>query len=58
LQVVLTIEDVRRAAGGLDGVAHRTPVMTSRTLDAAVSGGNVGLRRFGELALAPGRVGR
>lgn len=30
---VLTIEDVRAAARRLDGVAHRTPVLTSRTLD-------------------------
>ncbi|MBA2317582.1 MAG: pyridoxal-phosphate dependent enzyme [Euzebyales bacterium] len=29
----LTLEDVRAAAAGLDGVAHRTPVLTSRTLD-------------------------
>lgn len=28
------IEDVRRAAARLDGVAHRTPVMTSRSIDA------------------------
>jgi threonine dehydratase len=33
---VLTIDDVRAAAARLDGVVHRTPVMTSRTLDAAV----------------------
>ena len=31
---MLTIHDIRRAAGRLDGVAHRTPVLTSRTLDA------------------------
>lgn len=29
----LALEDVRAAAAGLDGVAHRTPVLTSRTLD-------------------------
>ena len=33
---MLTIEDVRGAAGRLDGVARRTPVMTSRTLDDVV----------------------
>jgi threonine dehydratase len=27
------LDDVRRAASRLDGVAHRTPVLTSRTLD-------------------------
>ena len=30
---VLTLDDVRAAARRLDGVAHRTPVLTSRTLD-------------------------
>jgi threonine dehydratase len=30
---VIELEDVRAAAGRLDGVAHRTPVVTSRTLD-------------------------
>lgn len=30
----MTIEDVRRAAGRIAGVAHRTPVMTSRSVDA------------------------
>ena len=29
------IDDVRSAAAALDGVAHRTPVLSSRTLDAA-----------------------
>jgi threonine dehydratase len=29
-----TLDDVRRAARRLDGVAHRTPVLTSDTLDA------------------------
>lgn len=33
---MLSLDDVRRAAGRLDGVAHRTPVFTSRTLDEAV----------------------
>jgi threonine dehydratase len=31
-----TIDDVRAAAGRLDGVAHRTPVLTSSTLDGLV----------------------
>jgi threo-3-hydroxy-L-aspartate ammonia-lyase len=31
---VIDLDDVRRAAARLDGVAHRTPVVTSRTLDA------------------------
>ena len=30
---MVTFDDVARAAERLDGVAHRTPVMTSRTLD-------------------------
>jgi threonine dehydratase len=30
---VITLDDVREAARRLDGVAHRTPVLTSRTLD-------------------------
>ncbi len=33
---MLTIADVRAAAARLRGVAHRTPVLTSRTLDAMV----------------------
>jgi len=33
---VLTIDDVRDAVQRLDGVAHRTPVATSRTLDDIV----------------------
>jgi threo-3-hydroxy-L-aspartate ammonia-lyase len=32
---MLSLDDVRGAAAVLDGVAHRTPVLTSRTLDAA-----------------------
>ncbi|MEU6815360.1 pyridoxal-phosphate dependent enzyme [Streptomyces sp. NPDC046860] len=32
----LTLDDVREAAARLKGVAHRTPVLTSRTLDARV----------------------
>jgi threo-3-hydroxy-L-aspartate ammonia-lyase len=31
---VIELDDVRRAAARLQGVAHRTPVVTSRTLDA------------------------
>jgi threonine dehydratase len=31
---VISLEDVQAAARRLDGVAHRTPVLTSRTLDA------------------------
>ena len=31
---MITLSDVRAAAARLDGVAHRTPVVTSRTLDA------------------------
>lgn len=34
----LTLDDVRSAAQRLDGVAHRTPVVTSRTLDERVGG--------------------
>ena len=33
---VIGLEDVRAAAARLDGVAHRTPVITSRTLDELV----------------------
>ncbi len=33
---VITLEDVRAAASRLDGVANRTPVLTSRTLDERV----------------------
>jgi threo-3-hydroxy-L-aspartate ammonia-lyase len=35
---VVGIDDVQRAAQRLEGVAHRTPVLTSRTLDARVGG--------------------
>jgi threonine dehydratase len=31
--LTLTLDDVRRAAARIAGVAHRTPVLTSRTLD-------------------------
>ena len=33
---VIDVDDVRAAAARLDGVAHRTPVFTSRTLDEIV----------------------
>jgi threo-3-hydroxy-L-aspartate ammonia-lyase len=33
---MLSLDDVRDAAARLDGVAHRTPVLRSRTLDAMV----------------------
>ncbi|GAA2596621.1 pyridoxal-phosphate dependent enzyme [Streptomyces axinellae] len=33
---VITLEDVRAAAARLEGVAHRTPVVRSRTLDGLV----------------------
>ena len=42
----LSLEDVRRAAARLDGVAHRTPVLTSSTLDALV-GAEVQLKAEG-----------
>ena len=41
-----TLDDVRRAARRLDGVAHRTPVLTSATLDALV-GAQVVLKHEG-----------
>src|SRR5262245_47274524 len=34
--VMLTFADIEAAAARLKGVAHRTPVVTSRTLDALV----------------------
>jgi threo-3-hydroxy-L-aspartate ammonia-lyase len=34
-RAMIGIEDIRAAARRLDGVAHRTPVLTSRTLDEA-----------------------
>jgi len=36
VNAVIGLDDVRAAAARLDGVAHRTPVLTSRTLDAMV----------------------
>jgi threonine dehydratase len=35
---IVTIEEVRAAARRLDGVAHRTPVITSRTLNERAAG--------------------
>lgn len=35
---IVTIDDVRAAAVRLDGVAHRTPVLTSRTLNDRLGG--------------------
>jgi threo-3-hydroxy-L-aspartate ammonia-lyase len=40
---MITLDDVTAAARRLDGVANRTPVLTSRTLDAA-AGGRVHLK--------------
>jgi len=40
---VIALDDVRRAAAVLRGVAHRTPVLTSRTLDA-VAGASLFLK--------------
>jgi threo-3-hydroxy-L-aspartate ammonia-lyase len=36
--VSISIDDVREAAGRLEGVAHRTPVLSSRTLDRRTGG--------------------
>jgi threo-3-hydroxy-L-aspartate ammonia-lyase len=43
---VITLDDVREAARRLDGVAHRTPVLTSRTLDQ-LTGASVFLKHEG-----------
>lgn len=40
---MISVHDVEAAAARLDGVAHRTPVLTSRTLDAR-SGGHLSLK--------------
>src|SRR5438105_11598880 len=40
---MLTIDDVRAAARRIEGVANRTPIFTSRTLDA-MTGGRVYLK--------------
>ena len=39
----VSIDDVHAAAARLDGVAHRTPLLRSRTLDARV-GASVALK--------------
>jgi threonine dehydratase len=36
--LAISIDDVRAAATRLEGVAHRTPVLTSRTLDRRCGG--------------------
>jgi threo-3-hydroxy-L-aspartate ammonia-lyase len=41
---VITLDDVQAAARRLDGVAHRTPVITGRALDAATGAGRVLLK--------------
>ncbi|MFI5049913.1 MAG: pyridoxal-phosphate dependent enzyme, partial [Gaiellales bacterium] len=40
---MLSLDDVRDAAARLDGVAHRTPVLRSRTLDG-LAGAEVHLK--------------
>lgn len=41
---MITIDDVRAAAGRLEGVAHRTPVITGRSLDEATGAARVLLK--------------
>lgn len=41
---MITLDDVRDAAARLEGVAHRTPVLTARTLDAATGAARVFLK--------------
>jgi threonine dehydratase len=41
---MISLEDVRAAAGRLEGVAHRTPVLTGRSLDDATGAGRVLLK--------------
>jgi len=41
---VITLDDVQAAARRLDGVAHRTPVITARTLDEATGAARVLLK--------------
>jgi threonine dehydratase len=41
---VITLDDVQAAARRLDGVAHRTPVITGRSLDEATGAGRVLLK--------------
>ena len=40
---MIDLDDVKRAAARLDGIAHRTPRITSRTLDER-TGATVGLK--------------
>jgi len=42
--VSIDLDDVRRAAATLDGVAHRTPLFTSRTLDERTGARSVTLK--------------
>jgi threo-3-hydroxy-L-aspartate ammonia-lyase len=44
LGAVITLDDVQAAARRLDGVAHRTPVITGRNLDEATGAGRVLLK--------------
>src|SRR6478609_8179191 len=44
LAAVITLDDVQTAAGRLKGVAHRTPVITGRSLDEATGAGRVLLK--------------
>ena len=41
---MITLDDVQAAAGRLDGVAHRTPVLTGRQLDEATGAARVLLK--------------
>src|SRR5215207_54037 len=41
---MITLEDVQAAARRIDGVAHRTPVITGRSLDEASGAGRVLLK--------------
>jgi threonine dehydratase len=41
---VISLDDVRAAAGRLDGVAHRTPVITARSFDEATGASRVLLK--------------
>ena len=41
---MITLDDVQAAARRIDGVAHRTPVITGRPLDEATGAGRVLLK--------------
>ena len=41
---MITLEDVQAAARRIEGVAHRTPVITGRSLDEATGAGRVLLK--------------